>query len=102
MSPNAYILLGLFLFTIGMIGVLFRRNLMFILMNLELMMNAVGLVLVGASLGGWIEGQLIILMILVVAASEVAIGIGILINVVRLTGRPDVDHLPKAPEESTP
>ncbi len=102
MSPNGYILLGLLLFTIGMIGVLFRRNLMFILMNLEVMMNAVGLVLIGASLAGWIEGQLIILMILVVAAAEVAIGIGILINVVRLTGKPTVEMTAQRTKEQTP
>ncbi len=91
MSATAYLLLSLLLFSIGAVGVVIRRNTLFMLLNLELMMNAVGLALVAASLAGYLEGQLIVLMVLAVAASEVAIGIGILVNMVRLKGHPRVD-----------
>ncbi len=91
MSPTPYLLLSLLLFGLGAAGVVLRKNLLFMLLNLELMMNAVGLALVAASLAGYLEGQLIVLMVLAVAASEVAIGIGILVNLVRLKDRPIVD-----------
>ncbi len=91
MNPTLYLLLSLVLFGIGAIGVVLRKNTLFMLLNLELMMNAVGLALVAASLAGHLEGQLIVLMVLAVAASEVAIGIGILVNLVRLKNSPLVD-----------
>ena len=93
MSPEVYTILGFILFTIGAIGVIFRRNAVFVLMNLELMMNAVGLVLVAASLRGLLEGQVIVLMLLAVAAADVSIGIAIVINLVRYTDKPDIDSL---------
>ena len=93
MSPEIYAVLGFVLFTIGAIGVIFRRNAMFVLMNLELMMNAVGLVLIAASLRGFLEGQVIILMLLAVAAADVSIGMAIVVNLVRHTDKPEIDSL---------
>ncbi len=91
MNPTLYLLLSLLLFGLGAAGVVLRRNTLFMLLNLELMMNAVGLALVAASLAGLLEGQLIVLMVLAVAAAEVAIGIGILVSMVRLKDSPLVD-----------
>ena len=93
MSPEIYAVLGFILFTIGTIGVIFRRNAVFVLMNLELMMNAVGLVLIASSLRGFLEGQVIILMLLAVAAADVSIGMAIVVNLVRSTDKPDIDSM---------
>lgn len=93
MPPEIYAVLGFILFTIGAIGVIFRRNALFVLMNLELMMNAVGLVLIAASLRGILEGQVIILMLLAVAAADVSIGMAIVVNLLRHTDKPEIDSL---------
>jgi NADH-quinone oxidoreductase subunit K len=72
------------LFAIGLLGALLRRNLIVILMSIELMMNAVNLAFVGFSrMWGQLEGQVFVLMVIVVAACEVAVGLGILIALIR-------------------
>lgn len=72
------------LFAIGTFGALVRRNLIVILMSIELMLNAVNVALVGFS-RHWadLDGQLLVLMVIVVAAAEVAVGLGILISLFR-------------------
>ena len=84
------IALSAILFTIGVVGVATRRNLIVILMSIELMLNAVNLAFVGfnriwSQVDGVvaIDGQIFVLMVIVVAASEVAVGLGILLAMFR-------------------
>jgi NADH-quinone oxidoreductase subunit K len=76
--------LSAILFTIGVVGAITRRNLIVILMSIELMLNAVNLALVGFS-RQWAQadGQVFVLMVIVVAAAEVAVGLGIVIALFR-------------------
>ena len=72
------------LFAIGTVGALTRRNLIVVLMSIELMLNAVNVALVAFSrLWGNLEGQIFVLMVIVVAAAEVAVGLGIVISLFR-------------------
>ncbi len=76
--------LSAILFTIGVIGVATRRNLIVILMSIELMLNAVNVALVGFSrMWGQLDGHIFVLMVIVVAAAEVAVGLGIVISLFR-------------------
>ncbi len=72
------------LFTIGVVGAITRRNLIVILMSIELMLNGVNLSLVTFSrLWAQPDGQVFVLMVIVVAAAEVAVGLGIVISLFR-------------------
>ncbi len=72
------------LFVIGMIGALVRRNLIVILMSIELMLNAANLALVAfARQWGNADGHVFVMMVIVVAAAEVAVGLGIVIALFR-------------------
>ena len=85
------ILLSAILFAIGALGVLTRRNLIVILMSIELMLNAVNLAFVGFNRlapvdpGGEVQldGQVFVLIVIAVAAAEVAVGLGIVISMFR-------------------
>ncbi|MEB2346346.1 MAG: NADH-quinone oxidoreductase subunit NuoK [Deltaproteobacteria bacterium] len=85
MIPLEHVIgLSAILFLIGTIGALTRRNLIVILMSIELMLNAANLAFVGfARAWGEQDGQLFVLMVIVVAACEVAVGLGILIALFR-------------------
>jgi NADH-quinone oxidoreductase subunit K len=78
------IALSAILFAIGVVGAITRRNLIVILMSIEVMLNAVNLALVGFS-RQWadVAGQVFVLMVIVVAAAEVAVGLGIVIAIFR-------------------
>lgn len=91
-----YILLSTVLFCIGVTGVLFRRNAIIIFMSVELMLNAVNLLLVAFS-SYWNDpaGQVFVFFVMVVAAAEVAVGLAILVMIYRNTGSTDVDVLNK-------
>jgi len=72
------------LFAIGTVGAIARRNLIVVLMSIELMLNAVNVALVAFSrLWGNLDGQIFVLMVIVVAAAEVAVGLGIVISLFR-------------------
>ena len=72
------------LFAIGTVGAITRRNLIIVLMSIELMLNAVNVALVAFSrLWGNLDGQIFVLMVIVVAAAEVAVGLGIVISLFR-------------------
>ena len=72
------------LFAIGAVGAIMRRNLIVVLMSIELMLNAVNVALVAFSrLWGNLDGQIFVLMVIVVAAAEVAVGLGIVISLFR-------------------
>jgi NADH-quinone oxidoreductase subunit K len=84
------LLLAGLLFLLGMVCVVARRNLIMILLGVEIMLNAASIALVGASLR-WqaMEGQVLVLFILAVAAAEVSVGLALIVNVHRRTGRLD-------------
>jgi len=80
------------LFLIGLTGVLVRRNLIFLLMSLEIMMNACGLAFVAAGARwGEPDGQIMYMLVLALAAAEVAVGLGLLLQLERRLGSLDVD-----------
>jgi NADH-quinone oxidoreductase subunit K len=79
-----YLLLAAALFTIGTVGVLVRRNPLIMFMCIELMLNAVNLSFVAlAKRLGDIDGQTVVLFVLVVAAAEVVVGLGITVAIMR-------------------
>jgi NADH-quinone oxidoreductase subunit K len=89
-----YLVLSALLFSLGMVGVMFRRNLIVILMSLELMLNAVNLSFVAFSRYlGSIEGQIFVLFVMVVAAAEVAVGLAIAVAVFRQRGTINVNDI---------
>ena len=93
---NWYILLSTFLFCIGVMGVLFRRNGIIILMCIEIMLNSVNLLLVAfSSYHGNSDGQVFVFFIMVVAAAEVAVGLALLMSIYRNIGSTDIDVLNK-------
>jgi NADH-quinone oxidoreductase subunit K len=80
------------LFTLGLVGVLVRRNLLVVVASLEIMLNAAGLVFVlGGARWGRADGQIMFLVILAVAAAEVAVGLALAIIYRRRLGRLDID-----------
>ena len=82
------------LFTIGVAGVLLRRNAMVVLMSVELMLNAVNITLVAASrLHLALDGQLFVFFALTVAAAEVAVGLALVVAIFHALGRTDVDDI---------
>ena len=90
--------LSAILFTIGVIGVATRRNMIVILMSIELMLNAVNLAFVGfnrmwAAEGGTFDGQVFVLMVITVAAAEVAVGLGIVISMFRNRDSINIDDV---------
>ncbi len=93
---NHYILLSAVLFAIGVIGVLARRNAIIIFMCIELMLNAVNLLMVAFSAHhGDGSGQVFVFFIMAVAAAEVAVGLAILIMIHRNSKTTDIDFLNK-------
>jgi len=81
---NWYLALSAVLFTIGVLGVLFRRNVIIILMSVELMLNAVNLTLVALSQSmGDVSGQILVFFVMSVAAAEAAVGLAIVIAIFR-------------------
>lgn len=89
---HSLILAGL-LFCIGIFGLLFKHNLIFILLSLEMMLNACGLafVAIGSFLGS-ADGQVMFLMILAVSAAEVALGLALAIKYEQHFGSLDIDR----------
>ena len=88
------IALSSILFVIGAVGALTRRNLIVILMSIELMLNAVNLAFVGfARLHGNTDGHVFVLMVITVAAAEVAVGLGIVIALFRNRDTMNVDDV---------
>jgi NADH-quinone oxidoreductase subunit K len=89
-----YIWLAATLFTIGVLGVLYRRNAIIIFMCIELMLNAVNVLLVAFSTYlNDAAGQVFVFFIMAVAAAEVAVGLAILIMMYRITKTTDINIL---------
>jgi NADH-quinone oxidoreductase subunit K len=80
------------LFALGLVGVLIRRNILFMLMSVEIMLNAAGLAFVAAgAYQGRADGQVMLLFILVVAAAEVSVGLALLFQIHRRFLNVDAD-----------
>ena len=90
---DGLILAGI-LFSLGLTSLLVRRNLIFILMSLEVMLNAAGLAFVVAG-ARWhqADGQVVFLFILAIAAAEVAVGLGLVLQIYHRFRSLDVDAL---------
>ena len=81
------------LFSCGMLGLMLRRNVIFMLMSLEVMLNAAALAFVAAGAHwGQADGQVIFLLILTVAAAEVAVGLGLVLQIQRRFKTLDMDQ----------
>lgn len=95
MVPTTYyLMLSAILFTIGVVGVLVKRNPIVIFMCIELMLNAANLSFV--ALGrhfGQVNGQMYVIFALAVAAAEVSVGLGIIVSIFRTRETIDVDEL---------
>lgn len=103
----AYLALGLFMFTVGTVGVIVRRNPIVIFMCIELMLNAVNLTFLAFARYGpsqttvgdnsiaqsAIAGQMMVIFVMAVAAAEVAVGLGIIMAIFRLKDNIDIDEM---------
>jgi NADH-quinone oxidoreductase subunit K len=84
-SATHYVVLSLVLLSLGVIGVMMRRNFITVLLSLELIFNAVNLNLIAFSYRlGDLAGQVLAIFVITVAAAEAAIGLGLIIALVRL------------------
>ncbi len=82
------------LFTIGVLGVLFRRNAIIVFMSIELMLNAVNLAFVGFSqYHGNVDGQVFVFFIMTLAAAEVAVGLAIIVSLFRNLRTTDITEI---------
>ncbi len=96
MSPGigSWITLSSALFCVGLAGVMLRRNPLVILLSLEIMLNAGNLLLIAASrYAGGNDGQVFALVVMGVAASEVVVGLGLIVALSRARVELDVDEL---------
>ncbi len=94
MPIKYYLFLSLALFAIGVMGVLMRRNAIIVFMCIELMLNAVNLLMVAFSkMYGNADAQLFVFFIMVVAAAEVAVGLAIIVMVYRKVHSVDINIL---------
>jgi NADH-quinone oxidoreductase subunit K len=92
MTPEPYFILATLLFSIGLVGLISRRNLFVVYMSIELMLSAVNLVLVTFSrLRGDMGGSVIVLLLLAVVAAEAALFLAIIIQLVRSLRSVDSD-----------
>ncbi len=93
-STSWFLLLGAIIFVIGAAGVLIQRNLLIVLMCIELMLNAVNLTFIALSRElASLSGQVFVFVTIVVAAVEVAIGLAILIELNRLRETADIEDV---------
>ncbi len=89
-----YLLLGAALFSMGVAGVMMRRNALIMFMSIELMLNSVNLTFVAlAKELGLIEGQVAALFVMVIAAAEVTVGLAIIVAIFRTRASANVDEL---------
>ncbi|HEX9162229.1 MAG TPA: NADH-quinone oxidoreductase subunit NuoK [Thermoanaerobaculia bacterium] len=92
-STEAYLMLSATLFSVGLIGVVIRRNMITVLMAIELMLNAVNINLVAfAHRLSSLEGQVFTIFVITIAAGEAAVGLAIIIQLYRLKSTINVDE----------
>ena len=93
-TPLHYSLLSAALFMIGVIGVLVRRNIIIILMSIELILNAVNINLVALSRQlDDLSGQVFVVFVIAVAAAEAAVGLGIILSFYRNKETVNIDEM---------
>jgi NADH-quinone oxidoreductase subunit K len=93
-APSAYLLLSAILFGIGVVGVVARKNVLIILMSVELMLNGVNVAFVAAgSYLGDAAGGVFAFMVMTVAAAEAAVGLALMIALYRLKETVDITEL---------
>jgi NADH-quinone oxidoreductase subunit K len=97
---NYYIILSAILFTVGVAGVLVRRNALIIFMSIELMLNASNLAMVAfaraqeiATGQSLFDGQIFVFFVIAVAAAEVAVGLALIVEIFKSKHSIDVDQL---------
>ena len=91
---EAYLVVSILLFGLGLFGMIVRRNLVTVLMSMELALNAVNVLLVGAdSQLNLVDGQIFTLFIIALAAVEAAVGLGIIIAIFRLRKVDSTDEI---------
>lgn len=89
-----YVLLSATLFTLGVLGVLIRRNALVVFMSVELMLNAANLAFVAfAREHATVDGQVLVFFVITVAAAEVAVGLALLVAIFRNRHTTDVDEV---------
>jgi NADH:ubiquinone oxidoreductase subunit K len=89
-----YLAVAAFLFTMGALGVMLRRSPLIILLSLEIMLNGANLALIAfARYHGTLDGQVFALAVMAVAASEVVVGLGLIVAMNRRRLELDVDRL---------
>jgi NADH-quinone oxidoreductase subunit K len=94
MPLTYYLILALILFTIGVVGVLVRRNAIIVFMCIELMLNSVNLIFIAfSSFLGTINGQIFVFFIMTVAAAEAAIGLAIIMALFRNKQTINIDEI---------
>ena len=92
MAIGYYFIVSALLFSIGLIGVLLRRNAIVMFMCIELMLNSVNLTLASAArMWGGPDGQVFVFFVIVVAAAEAVIGLALIVNLYFRRGTLDVD-----------
>ena len=88
------IILSIIIFSIGIMGVLLRKNVIIIFMSIELMLNAVNLSLVGFSrYYNSVDGQVFVFLIMTLAAAEVAVGLAIIVSLFRNKQTINIDEI---------
>jgi NADH-quinone oxidoreductase subunit K len=93
-STEAYLMLSATLFSVGLVGVIVRRNMITVLMCIELMLNAVNINLIAFSHHlASLEGQVFTVFVITVAAGEAAVGLAIIIQLYRLRSTVNVDDV---------
>ncbi len=93
-STNAYVLLSAVLFTIGVVGVLVRRNVIIMFMSVELMLNSANLALIAFSRArAESDGQIMTFFVIAVAAAEVAVGLALLVSIFRVKKTTNIDDV---------
>ncbi|MCF8554923.1 MAG: hypothetical protein RL289_1129 [Actinomycetota bacterium] len=93
MNPNNYLILAAILFTIGVYGVLVRRNAIIVFMSVELMLNAANLAFVAAARNtGTLDGLVVAFFVMVVAAAEVVVGLAIIVTIFRTRRSASIDE----------
>ena len=93
-STGAYLMLSATLFAVGLVGVIIRRNMITVLMCIELMLNAVNINLIAFSYRlANLEGQVFTIFVITIAAGEAAVGLAIIIQLYRLRATVNVDEV---------
>lgn len=91
---SLYVMVALGLFLIGTFGVLLRRNLVLVLLSIELMLNAVNLIFVAASrYSGAGDGRVFVFFVLTISAAEVAVGLSLVVSLYKRLSTVNIDDL---------